>query len=124
MKVTEALSLFDELKPNSYSQDTKIGWLSDLDKNLINIVFKNRANNPAAEWEPYTAGNAGITELLVPDAHKEVYMTYLAYKVDYYNGEYERFNNSALLYNTHLQDFMSDWNRENQRLNAAKITMN
>lgn len=125
MTVAEAIGKFDKLKPNQYGNEQKVEWLSDLDKRLVDLVFAKHENNPAEDWQPYELYSEGVDgrELLVPDEFSDLYITYLTYKVDYFNGEFERFNNAALLYNTHLQEFMAYWNRENKPLKKTDVVM-
>ena len=125
MKVAEAIGKFDALKPNQYSNEQKVEWLSDLDKRLIDLIFSKNADDPSEEWTPYDLYSEDIDsrDLLVPDEYSELYMAYLSYKVDYYNGEYERFNNSALIYNSFYQDFVNYWNREHKPLQHHRVSM-
>ena len=125
MTVAEAIAAVDRLKENQYTNEDKVRWLSDLDGNLMNIVFKKHEDNPYTEWKPYDLYEDGgdTAELLVPEPYANLYVSYLSYKIDFHNGEYERFNNTAMLYNTELQDFCNYWKQSHLPITKAKIVV-
>ena len=123
MTIGEAIERIDRLKENQYEKEDKVKWLSDLDKSLIDIVFSKHEDSEV-EYSPYEESeNADEIVLLVPDPYSELYISLLNYKIDYFNGEYERFNNAAMMYNLQLQDFMNYWNREHKPLQENSIKM-
>lgn len=115
MKIGEAIELIDRLKANSYQEEDKIRWLSEIDSGLMNIVF-NTHEGSVENHLPYDPSAEGVKDivLLVPEPYSKLYVSALGYKIDYFNGEYERFNNSAAMYNTELQEFKNYWNREHK----------
>ena len=125
MTIAEAIAAVDRLKENQYSNEDKVRMLSDLDGKLMNIVFRRHEGNPYESWQPYDLYQDGgdTAQLLVPDPYSHLYVTFLSYNIDLLNGEYERYNNTAAVYNTELQDFISYWKREHLPLQKAKIRM-
>jgi hypothetical protein len=56
------------------------------------------------------------TELLVPAPWDELYIHWLEAQIDYHNGEYTKYNNSAARYNELLQEYASHYTREHKPL--------
>lgn len=177
MKISELITYIDAVKPNSFTTDTKVLWLNEVeglfmadvmlldteDIQTYHYVYSSTyttagisfpteetmllpersdfhiggtvvvadlvthaANNSATEREildisddgltltfaddTFTVGLAldsagtltfdgSLTELLVPPPHDNIYRTYLGAMIDYANGEYDRYNNSMILFN-------------------------
>lgn len=121
MTINEVISQFDNLKPNQYGDEQKMKWLSDLDTWLYKHVYLNHETLSETEISlPYESTEEN---LLIPDEYSELYINCLSYKVDFYNGEYDRYNNSAIVYNTQLQDFRNYINRTYLPKQKNKINM-
>lgn len=110
MTIGKILSQIDAIKPNQYTQDEKVRWLSELDAEIFDTITKT---NKTDAFTPYNPSSETITsqELLVPDDYAKVYLSYLSSKIDFWNGEYTRYNNSAVLYNNDLLSFANYWTR-------------
>lgn len=117
MKIIEAIHQLDDKKPNTYSQEDKVKWLSALDlmvsRNVIETHFVPEDYEP---FEGYTIDTSLETELIVPAPYDEMYITWLESKVDYYNGEYAHYNNSILHFNETFGAFSNDYNRHHRPL--------
>ena len=117
MTIKEVINQFNNLKPNSYDDEQKIKWLSDFDGWIYENVFQTHSGT-YPEWKPYT-NDSEI--LLIEEPFTELYISLLSYKVDYFNGEYDRYNNSAVIYNTQLQEYRNHYNRTHTPLQNNKI---
>lgn len=110
MTVQEAIERADTLKPNAYSDDVKYAWLSELDGRIKAEVLDKRMgfeNLPVPDY-----GYESRTEnLLAPAPYSEMYVYWLFMKMDFMNGEFDRFNNDAVLYNTAYLAFSNHINR-------------
>lgn len=99
MTIMDALAHIDAVKPNSYSQEEKIYWLSVLDgtvkKEIIDIY-----SDAEGEFDGYTADTSPTTELLIPHPYDDIYVHWLAMRMDLASGEYGRYQNSAELFNS------------------------
>ena len=51
------------------------------------------------------------TELLVPAPFDEVYLRWLEAQIDYANGEYDKYNNAILMYQTAYDGYANYYNR-------------
>ena len=100
MKINEAISEADNLKPNAYAQEDKIRWLSRLDARIFREIIGTHERNADEEEISFTGYGAddGETELLVGEPYDELYIHWLEAQIDYNNMEYEAFNNSNAMF--------------------------
>lgn len=111
MNISEAISLVDKLKPNSYTLDVKLGWLSKLDGQIFTEVFKTHEGCPIEEFTGYD-GKDIKQELLVPYPFDEdIYNYFLQAQIDRENGETAKYNQSITLYNNAYHAFQGWYNR-------------
>ena len=111
MNISDAISLVDKLKPNQYSTDIKVGWLSKLDGQIFREVFATHADCPVESFTGYD-GMDGDTPLLVPYPYDEdVYNYFLQAQIDKENGETAKYNQSITLYNNAYHAFQAWYNR-------------
>lgn len=111
MKVIEAIRRADIEKPNQYSDEDKYRWLSYLDHTIVNDVLRNYECTEHYHFDGYKMYDDEDTELIIPEPYCEVYVAFLKMKVDELNGETARYNNSAEMYNAHLEDFKKFYNK-------------
>lgn len=111
MKLKEAIEEINSLKSNQYSDADKIRWLSELDTTVKHELFDRYGIE--CSFTGYTEDDCD-TELLIPDPYKAAYIYWLESKIDYWNGEYARFNNSIVMYNTAYANY-SGWFTANHR---------
>lgn len=111
MNISDAIYLVDKLKPNQYSSDLKIGWLSKLDGQIFKEVFATHADSPIESFEGYD-GSDMDKELLVPYPYDEdIYNYFLQAQIDKENGETAKYNQSITLYNNAFHAFQAWYNR-------------
>jgi hypothetical protein len=101
----EAITRIDEVKPNTCSDKRKIACLSALDALVKTTVIDRHEGAENVKFSPYDAHTPTDTELLVPHPYDVIYVFYLEMYLNYMNGEYERYNNSAKLYNAAFEDY-------------------
>jgi len=97
MTIREAIQWVDDIKPNSFSDETKLKWLSALEGRLALNVFLLAGVELRYFQYGYPADMDA--ELLVQPPHDDIYTAYLAAKIDEANGEYELYQNSMTTYN-------------------------
>lgn len=133
MNIQECINRVDSVKPNQYSIEDKVRWLSYLDGSIQKEVFDRYEQPPeeketqiiiiygegtTEEPEKETTEFTGYSpdrmtdELLVPFPYDELYVAYLKAKIDEENGETARYNNSAATFNGMLQDFQKAYHRD------------
>lgn len=112
MTIIEAINRADSVKPNAYSQQEKVRWLSTLDGTVKNEIIDTHEGAEEIIFSGYNDETPLNTELLIPAPYDDVYIRYLEMQIDYANGEYGKYNNSAAAYNTAFSAFEKYYNRE------------
>ena len=111
MKLIEAIARIDELKRNTYSREDKIRWLSDLDGMVKHQVIDTHAGAEAVSFTGYNENTPADTVLLVPAPYDELYLWWLSAQIDFYNGEFARYNNAITLFNTGFSTYKDLYHR-------------
>ena len=110
MKLSEALAQLAAVKPHSYADETLYGWLTELEWLIYEEVALTHRDAPEAPPAPYTVGGEDA-ELMVPDPYSKLYISFLAARIDFSNGDYGRYNNDMMMYNADLQAYTDWYNR-------------
>lgn len=131
MKISEAINRTDALKPNQYTPEQKMLWLSELDARIYNDILLTHEDNPfekapeeptedtddvaddVVEEEetpmfPYTDEE---TTLIAEFPYDCMYISYLQAKIDEANEETQRYQNSAAMFNAQYDDYARFYNR-------------
>lgn len=111
MTLIEAINRIDALKPNGYSQEQKVSWLSKLDTMLFNEVINTHLPLPEEEFQGYDTDTDLETELIVGQPYDDIYVSWLEAQIDYANAEYIKYNNSITRYNDLFQAWANYYNR-------------
>jgi len=98
MTLREAISQCDAVKPNQYTTQEKIRWLSRLDGRVQEEILHTHEDGAAA-FKGYAEQDVDC-KLLAKSPYDELYPLFLQAQVDFYNAEFGRYNNSAGLFNT------------------------
>ena len=114
MTIIEVINRIDHLKPNAYSQQDKVRWLSRLDGVVKKEIIDTHEGGEDVIFEGYNDETLLTTELLIPAPYDEVYVRYLEMQIDYANGEYAKYNNSTVEYNTAFSAFEKYYNRDHK----------
>lgn len=120
MTISEAINRIDSVKPNSYSQSEKIKWLSTLDGIVKKEIIDVHEGVDGVKFNEYTDDTVLTTELLIPAPYDEVYLFWLESKIDYWNGEIGKYNNSIMMYNEAFSNYEKYYNREHMSLRKGK----
>lgn len=60
----------------------------------------------ATKWEATTLRDDKNKEMLVRPPHDKLYRSYLTAKIDFANGEYDKYANTAMMFNSDFGEFM------------------
>ena len=120
MTIIEAINNVDAVKPNSYSQAQKVKWLNNLDGIVKKEIIDTHESEENVSFNGYTEETDTSTQLLIPAPYDVIYIRYLEMQIDYANGEYRKYNNSTIAYNTAYSAFEKYYNREHMPLNKGK----
>ena len=111
MTIIEAINRVDALKPNSYSQDEKIGWLSKLDGTIKSEIIDTHEGAESVVFEGYDSNTSLSTILLAPAPHDDMYIRWLGAQIDYANNEIGKYNNEMVMFNTLYAKYERYYNR-------------
>ena len=111
MTIIEAINRIDNLKPNSYTQQDKVKWLSNLDGIIKAEIIDTHEGSEKVIFNGYLPETEVITELLVPAPYDDIYVKWLEAQIDYANGETDKYENSMVMYNTLYSAFERYYNR-------------
>lgn len=111
MTIMEALYRIDEIKPNSCSQSEKIKWLSSLDGVIKNEIIDTHEGGEDVVFDGYNEDSDLSIVLLVPAPYDDIYLKWLEARIDYTNGELNKYNNSSVAYNDAYDLYQRYYNR-------------
>lgn len=113
MNLRQCIDRVDELKPNQFSDEIKVSWLNELDMNIYNDIILTH-ENPNDEllpfFTPYTVDTM-TRELIAIPPYDALYVAYLEMMIDQKNGDTDRYNNSVIIYNSHMTNYANYYNR-------------
>ena len=112
MTLIEAINRIDAIKPNSFSQQEKVRWLSTLDGIIKKEIIDTHEGGENVTFNGYNDNTLLTTELIVPAPYDDVYIRYLEMQINYAMGEYNKYNNTTLVYNNAYSAFERFYNRE------------
>lgn len=111
MTLNDAIERVDALKPNNYSDDEKVQWLSDLDLMIHKeVILTHKHDEESESFEGYTMEDLN-KPLIVTAPYDKLYISYLSSKIDYFNCEYGKYNNSVTMFRADYSEFCSYYNR-------------
>ena len=110
MKIIEAINRIDSLKHNTYTQGDKVAWLSELEWDVKKNIIDTHEGE-GIEFSGYDDGTDLNTELIIPAPYDKAYLLWLEAQIDYYNGEYDKYNNARDMFYEALEGFRSYYNR-------------
>lgn len=98
MKVEKIISVFDAIKENEVSYDTKLVWLNEVDGRVACEIHKQKA-------EQYRALVGGEDELMLPEPYSRMYILYLGAMMAFLVGEYSLYNITMLEYEAAFSEY-------------------
>lgn len=120
MKIIDAITQIDNLKPNNYTEEDKVIWLSRLDEMVKKEIIDTHKGGEEIEFTGYDETTDRQTELLVPSPYDEIYPRWLEAQIDYANAEYGRFNNSMTMFNASFGGYVNYYNRKHLPLGVRR----
>lgn len=104
LDINDAIARADELRLNALSDEQKYRWVYELECSVCEMMGKESPQKTFPE----------NFELSMPSEHADVYVKYLAAKIDYYNGETALYANDLAIYNEAM-DAARAWYIRNNR---------
>ena len=120
MTIKECIDNVDNIKPNEYSIEDKVKWLSFIDQIIINDVLKTHEGYDGRydDFAGYSEDKLSET-LIVQSPYDRLYAAFLKMKIDGENGETARYNNSASLFNSYMMEYRKFYNKTHMPLDIT-----
>lgn len=116
MTIIEAINRIDLIKPNTCTRQEKTRWLSTLDGLIKSEIIDKHEGAENVVFKGYDENTDPTTVLLVPAPYDELYLFWLESRIDYWNGEYAKYQNSYVMYNTSYAAFEKFYNKTHKPL--------
>ena len=121
MTVQDAIERANEMREgNSYSDEIKIKWLSELDGNIYNDVILTH-HSDAEKMKNYEEDTNA--QLIAPAPYDILYVYWLMAQIDLAAAELNRYNNSMELFNEAMKNFKAWYNRTHRPLPKPAIRL-
>lgn len=115
MTIIEAINQVDDLVLNTYGEEQKIRWLSQLDgrikTEIIDAHELKKEDSLALCFEGYDEKTPLDTELLVPAPYDNVYILWLLSQIHFTDGETGRYNNTSAMFAAEYASMANHYNR-------------
>ncbi len=111
MKIIQAINRLDALIFNTYTKPDKVAWLSGLDTMVKKQIVDIHEGSEKVFFAGYDDGTDLQTELLVPAPYDEMYLRWMEAQIHYHNGEYDKYNNAIILFNTAFEAYQAYYTR-------------
>ena len=102
MTLSEVMTRVDEIKPNAFSNEVKTSWMNEVEGMVQTEVFLFNH----VDVVQYSYEEDKDKTLLVAPPHDKLYAPYLEARIDYANGEYNKYQNTMQLFNQFYGEFM------------------
>lgn len=119
MTIIEAVNKIDALKPNNYTTENKVAWLSTIDGIIKKEIIDTHEGADKVTFTGYDSNTPTDTVLLVPAPYDDIYVRWLEAQIDYNNGEYGRYSNSMTMYNASYSAYERFYNRNNMPISKG-----
>lgn len=120
MTIEKAIDICDRQKPNGYTQEDKIHWLSKLDQMIFDEII-DRHEGGIEAFNGYADDADPATALLADDAYADMYVKWLFAQIDFANAEIARYNNSMAMFNALYEAYAASYTRRHMPRRIAYI---
>lgn len=110
MKIGELIAYVTELKGREFSPAVYDAWLNEVEglvQTRIHLVPEGSVVRLVRDAEDPDAFDN--TELSVPFPYDKLYAPYIEGKIDFANGEYERYENSMAMFEKFFTEYMAHY---------------
>lgn len=97
MKACDVIRRVDELRPNGFEEERKLEWVGELEGRILTEVLELPPEKAAEKEIKYPEDME--RELLVKWPYDAMYVQWLTAKMDFANGEYDKYANSMQTFN-------------------------
>ena len=101
MKLKDAIERVSGVKPHAIPEEALTEWINEVEGMVqLDVMLLDPLGLIRYDWE-----KDQDTELLVNPPHDKLYISYLEAKIDYKNGEYDKYQASQAMFEEHYLDF-------------------
>lgn len=115
MTINKAMEQAARVRNDPYDDETKAGWLLELEGRIREEVIRTHEAGNGAEQEPaepvLSFPEDADRPLLVGAPYERLYELYLLCQIDLHNGEPDRYANSVQVFNAALDAWAQAWHR-------------
>ena len=111
MKIIQAITRLDARLFNTYSQEDKLEWLSRLDTMVKKQIIDTHEGAEGVSFSGYDESTDPETDLLVPAPYDEMYFRWMEAQIHFHNGEYDKYNNAIIMFNTSFEAYSAFYTR-------------
>ncbi len=102
MTMSQVIEMANDVKPNAFDEKTMTHWVNQVEGQVQTEVFLWAVE----QIIQYDINQDADTELLVQPPHDKIYLSYLMAMIDFANGEYNKYANTAAMFNQQFAEFM------------------
>lgn len=117
MTINKAMERAARLRSDAYDDETKAGWLLELEGRIREEVIAAHTDAPEGEAVRSFPEDAD-RPLLVGPPYEGLYELYLLCQIDLHNGETDRYANSARVFNSALDAWAQAYHRRHEPVPA------
>ncbi len=115
MKVSEVISMVNDLEPNQYPEQTMITWLARLDGQIFEELILTHEHEEGAAFTPPSSAE---DQLLVQFPYDEIYNYWLQAMIALENGEGSKYLVQMQLFNAGYKNYAWLYNRNHRPIGA------
>lgn len=111
MKVEDAIRGACAMRNSETPRELMLQWLSDFDGQEWDKVVRHYEGTVTVRPEYDKNTDTESTDLLIQAPYSGIYLDYLVMKIDYFNGDMDRYNAGAAMVNKQRQEWADSYNR-------------
>ena len=111
MKICEAISQINSLKPNTYSDKQKIYWLHQLESMVKRLVIDTHEGGDQIAFDGFNENTSVETQLFMPSPFDMAYIYWLEAQIHYANEDIDMYNSAILMFNATFSEYKADYKR-------------
>jgi hypothetical protein len=111
MKICEAISQINSLKPNTYSDKQKIYWLNQLESMVKRLVIDTHEGGDQIAFDGFNENTNVETQLFMPSPFDMAYIYWLEAQIHYANEDIDMYNSAILMFNATFSEYKADYKR-------------
>jgi hypothetical protein len=111
MKICEAISQINSLKPNTYSDQQKIYWLNQLESMVKRLVIDTHEGGDQIAFDGFNENTSVETQLFMPSPFDMAYIYWLEAQIHYANEDIDMYNSAIMMFNATFSEYKADYKR-------------